>query len=169
VVTISSAKEAEDEKDKRQTALLMTAFRAPRSVPVLGITGGVLGGLIGTLFCILSLVITQEYYAGYYPGSSVTFILVTFLASFGILAFSVIGALGAVQKLDSRLTVNAGGLFLSGGAVLVFMLYLMISQATGQDTATVIFSLAFIFIGLVVSILFFLCGYTLLRKPAGLP
>ena len=151
-----------------KTALLTTAIRAPPSVPVLGITGGVLGGLIGTLFCIFSLGIIWEYYAGYYPASSAPLILLTFLASVGILAFSVIGALCAVQKLDSRSTVNAGGLFLAGGAVLVFMLYLMISQASGQDTATFIFSLAFIFAGLVVSILFFLCGYELLRKPTSI-
>jgi len=151
-----------------KTAVLTTAFRAPPSVPVLGITGGVLGGLIGTLFCIFSLGILWEYYAGYYPASSAPLILLTFLASFGILAFSVIGALGAAEKLDSRLKVNAGGLFLAGGAITVLMLYLMISQATGQDTATFIFSLAFIFAGLVVSILFFLCGYELLRKPTSI-
>ena len=104
-----------------KTAVLTTAFRAPPSVPVLGITGGVLGGLIGALFCIFSLGIIWEYYAGYYPASSAPLIRSTFLASFGILAFSVIGALCAVQKLDSRSTVNAGGLFLAGGAVLVFM------------------------------------------------
>ncbi|MGB9370426.1 MAG: hypothetical protein WCB79_00590 [Halobacteriota archaeon] len=132
---------------------------------VLGITGGVLGVLIGALFLVLFLGAIQSYYAGYYSENAGPFILLLGLEAFGILAFSILGALGAAQKLEAKSTVNAGGLFLAGVVVLLCMLSIATPMATG-NTSYFKYSLAYVLAGLVISVLFFLSGYLLLRKPA---
>ena len=129
---------------------------------VSGIIGGVVGAILGALFLVVLLFVgIPEYNAGYYAGYGWRIIL-TILASLGILAFSVLGALGAAQKLDARPTVNAGALCLAGVFVLLCMLYLFIPGATVDLGGASIF----IFAGLVISVLFFLSGFLLLRKPA---
>jgi hypothetical protein len=132
---------------------------------VLGIIGGVLGVLIGALFLVLLVGAIQSYYAGYYSENAAPFILLLGLEAFGILAFSILGALGAAQKLEARSTVNVGGLFLAGVVVLLCMLSIAIPLATG-NTSNFNYSLAYALAGLVISVLFFLSGYLLLRKPA---
>jgi hypothetical protein len=133
---------------------------------VLGISGGVIGAIVGLLFFWGFLVEAQEYYSGnYFPANWGPDLLLWFVAVLGILAFSILGALGAAQKLDARPTVNAGALFLAGVVVLLCMLYFGSEAAMGGPDIF-IFSLIFVFIGLMISVLFFLSGYLLLRKPA---
>lgn len=122
--------------------------------------------LIGALFLVLLVGAIQSYYAGYYSeNAAAPFILLLGIEVFGILAFSILGALGAAQKLEARSTVNAGALFLAGVVVLLCMLSIAIPLATG-NTSYFNYSLAYALAGLVISVLFFLSGYLLLRKPA---
>ena len=113
--------------------------------------------LIGALFFWALLITIQSYYAnpGNYYENAGSLILLSGLEVLGILAFSILGALGAAQKLDARSSVNAWGLFLAGVGVLICVLSIAIPRATG-DTSNLSFALEFIFVGLVISLLFFL-------------
>ena len=124
---------------------------------VLGIIGGIIGALIGGLFLVVLLFFgIPQYNAGYYLVGQGGRLILPILASFGILAFSVLGALGGAQKLDARPTVNAGALFLAGVVVLFCTLYLFIPWGAA----------IFVFVGLFISVSFFLSGYLLFRIPA---
>ncbi len=147
----------------------LSATARPSAYPtarVLGIIGGVLGALIGAFFLVVLLFFDiPYYYAGYYSENAGPWLLSLLVISFAILGFSIIGALGAAQKLDARPKVNAGALFVAGIVVLLILLSMAFGSA-GGDTTNFSFSAVFGSAGLVIGVLFFISGFLILREPA---
>ena len=141
--------------------------RAHSEALELGIIGGALGGFIGVLVLWAFVGATQQYYAdpSSYSADAGSLILLGLLEGLGVLGFSIVGALGAAQKLDARSRGNAGGLFLAGVGVLICMLLITIPRATG-GTFNFSYSLGFTFLGIIISVLFFLSASLLLPEAA---
>jgi len=127
----------------------------------IGFAGGVFGAIIGIGFLLAFFSNLSDFFASS-SKNTLGFILAG-LASFGFLAFSILGAFGAAQKLDARLTVNVRGLFLAGVGFLLCTLYVTIIAAANPATSNG--ALLFFFIGLFISVLFFLSSYEFFRKP----
>jgi hypothetical protein len=162
--TTVSANIVTNDSVQHYAALSSTARpRAYSAAFKLGVVGGVLGVVIGILFIVLVLDNFLLYYAGYVYQDLGPVILLQFLTTLGILAFSILGALAAAQKLDARLKVNAGVLFIAGIVILPCFLFLTIAGGIPPDAFIIAGIIAFI--GFVISVLFFFSGYLLVREP----